>query len=290
MNKVLQVGQLQVFEYQLIHEEHMYDFEVRLVSNGADEMLALQRNITEQKKIERRKNEFISVVSHELRTPLTSIHGSLGVLVGGVAGEVSAPVKTMLELAYRNSQRLIRLINDILDIEKLTFSGLELKLQPLELLAVLQEAVTDCQPYARQFGVRFILEEQKELLPKLIVQADRERLIQVLDNLLSNAAKFSPPAGMVEVSAFLAQQGKLVRVTVSDHGSGIPLEFQKHIFEKFTQADASDKRYKGGTGLGLSIAKALVEKHGGQIGFETAKGQGTTFYFDLPLLSPLLLD
>ncbi len=235
------------------------------------------RDITERKEIERMKNEFVSTVSHELRTPLTSIHGSLGLIIGGAAGELPAQAKGLLDIAYNNSDRLVRLINDILDIEKIESGKMEFHFAPLKLMPLVEEAIEDNRAYAEQFGVKFVLENT---LPDVKVNADSDRLIQVFTNLLSNATKFSPSNGTVEIS--VSRHNKIIRVSITDRGPGIPEEFRSRIFQKFAQADSSDTRQKGGTGLGLSITKAIVEKHDGQIGFETETNVGTTFYFDLP--------
>lgn len=234
-------------------------------------------NLTERKRIDLLKNEFVSTVSHELRTPLTSIRGSLGLLAGGVAGDLPPSAKTMVDIAYKNSERLIRLINDILDIEKIANGKMAFHLKPQDLVALIEQAIEANRPYGAQFGVDFQL---IQALPDVKVLTDSDRLMQVLTNLLSNAAKFSPAGDTVFIS-MLRLPGS-VRVTVTDHGPGIPEEFQQRIFQKFVQADASDTRQKGGTGLGLSIARAIVERLGGKIGFTTAPNQGTTFYFDFP--------
>jgi signal transduction histidine kinase len=243
--------------------------------------ISVARDLTERKKVEQMKNEFISTVSHELRTPVTSIRGSLGLLAGGVAGELTKQARELVDIATSNSERLILLINDILDIEKIESGKMRFNLGPVRLREVLDTALQANRGYAQRFGVELVLAGEA---PDITVTADGDRLLQVLANLLSNAAKFSPAGGKVEVSA--ARRGDGVRVQVRDHGSGIPADFQDKIFGKFSQADSSDTRRLGGTGLGLSIAKAIVEKHGGTIGFETAPGAGTTFHFDLPLAPP----
>lgn len=240
------------------------------------------RDITERTRIERLKDEFVSMVSHELRTPLTSIRGSLGLILGGVAGELPDQARMLLDIAYKNSERLITLINDILDVEKIESGRIDFNLQALELTPLLTQAIATHQTYGEQFQVQFVLTEAVPCQ----VKADPDRLMQVLANLLSNAAKFSPAGSTVEVSAqYLTIDPPWVRVAVRDHGPGIPPEFMSRIFQKFAQADSSNTRQKGGTGLGLSISKAIVERLGGRIGFETAPNEGTTFYFDLPLLT-----
>ncbi len=241
--------------------------------------IGIATDITERKKVERLKAEFISTVSHELRTPLTSIRGSLGLVLGGVAGEIAGQAKELLNVANKNAERLSRLINDILDIEKIESGKMEFKLRCQPLAPLLQQAVESIQDFARQFNVVVTL---SNMAPDKEVNVDGDRFIQVMINLLSNAAKFSPSNSAVAVA--VESRGSMLRISVSDKGKGIPFEFQSRVFEKFAQADSSDSRAKSGTGLGLSITKAIVERLGGVIGFDTREGQGTTFHVDLPAL------
>lgn len=236
------------------------------------------RDITERKIIERMKNEFISTVSHELRTPLTSIRGSLGLIAGGVAGPIPERARHMIDIAYKNSERLIRLINDMLDIEKIESGKMVFHFKPIELMSLIEQAVEANSAYAESYQTRYVI---TQALPGVEINADWDRMMQVMTNLLSNAAKFSTPGTEVEIQVRHVPYG--VRVAVTDHGPGIPEDFRPRIFQKFAQADGSDSRQKGGTGLGLSIVRAIIEKHGGTVGFETALGVGTTFYFDLPI-------
>ena len=240
--------------------------------------VAVVRDITERRKVERMKNEFISTVSHELRTPVTSIRGSLGLLAGGVVGKLPAKARQLVEIANDNSERLIHLINDILDIETMESGKMRFSFRSCSLPALLNAALVSNQGYGEQFGVRFRLEHD---VPEVDVWADPDRIAQVMSNLLSNAAKFSAAGSTVEVGA--TGRGNTIRISVTDHGSGVPEQFHDKIFGKFTQADGSDRRRIGGSGLGLSIAKLIVEQHGGAIGFDSITGQGTTFYFDLPM-------
>lgn len=235
------------------------------------------RDITESKKVERIKSEFVSTVSHELRTPVTSIKGSLGILQSGAFGQMPEKANKMLELATNNCNRLINLINDILNMEKIESGTVAFKMAPLDLNSFIEEAIASCQHYGEDRAVQIQLASGSELSATLI--ADKSRLIQVMANLLSNAVKFSPDNGTVKVGLF--RQNGDIRISVSDDGPGIPVEFQDQLFEKFTQGDASDGRQRGGTGLGLSIAKAIVEMHEGSISFDTEEGKGTTFFICL---------
>ena len=235
------------------------------------------KDITERQKVDRMKNEFVSTVSHELRTPLTSIKGALDLIRGGVSGDLPDKLSSMIDIAYTNTDRLVRLINDILDIEKIESGNMEFRFQPTEIGPLLEQAVQANMAYGVEFEVRFVLED----VPEATVNGDPDRLTQVLTNLLSNAAKFSPAGAEVAITA--ARRNGTVRLSVRDRGPGVPEEHRDRLFEKFTQADSSDARQKGGTGLGLSISKAIVEKHGGTIGFTTALGEGSTFFVDLPV-------
>lgn len=250
---------------------------------------SLGTDITELRRIDRMKTEFVSTVSHELRTPLTSIRGSLGLISGGVAGELPEAMKSLVGIAKSNCERLIRLINDILDSEKIESGKLRLDLQVVDMRQLVQQALAANDGFAGQHGVRLVMRAPET---PLHVRIDSDRMTQVLTNLLSNAVKFSPTGSPVEVR--LSRTAQKVRVEVVDVGPGIPQEFHGRIFQKFSQADSSDTRQKGGTGLGLNISRALVEKMGGTIGFSSKAGVGTNFFFEMPewtnpvpLLKPL---
>jgi len=234
-------------------------------------------DIGERKRVERMKSEFVSTVSHELRTPLTSIMGSLSLLAGGARGPLASEALALVSIARNNSERLVRLINDILDLEKIEAGQMRLELAAHELAPLVEQAVAANRAYAEQHGVTFELAIH---CPGAQARVDADRLMQVMTNLLGNAAKFSPRGAAVEVR--LMRDEKRVRLLVSDRGPGIPASFREKVFAKFSQADSSDTRRKGGTGLGLSISKAIVEAMGGSIGFDTREGAGTTFFFDLP--------
>ncbi len=235
-------------------------------------------DITERKEIERLKNEFIATVSHELRTPLTALVGSLGLLKQLTADKLQPDAAAFLGMALQNSQRLAMLINDILDIEKIESGRAEFRADAIAVGPLLERAAELNAPYADKFGARL---ELSRPLPDVTVTGDEDRLLQVITNLMSNAAKFSPAGGAITVSATVRDGS--VRVAVADRGPGVPEAFRGRIFEKFAQADGSDTRRKGGTGLGLSISRTIVEKLGGTMDYESTPGQGATFYFDLPL-------
>ena len=239
---------------------------------------SIMRDITERKKVDRMKNEFVSTVSHELRTPLTSIRGALGLVGSGSAGELPEKARPLVDIATKNCDRLIRLINDILDIEKIEANKMEFSIRPAKLTPLMIQAVDSNQAYAAEHGAEILLTND---LSDAVVLIDEDRLMQVLTNLLSNAAKYSPQNGTIGISVQGSDTG--VRISVSDQGPGIPEEFHNRLFDKFSQADGSDTRQKGGTGLGLSITRAIVEQMGGQISFTTLQGKGTTFHVDLPL-------
>ena len=277
----IETDTLQLVEYDLPLGDEVRDYEARVTRIRADEVLVIVRDISERKAGDRLKNEFVAMVSHELRTPLTAIRGSLGLIAGGVAGELSPQARAMIDIAYKNSERLVRLINDLLDIEKIESGQMSFQRQPIELGHLLAQTIEANSAYGAHFGVSFVLTPA----PKLQVFADADRLMQVFTNLLSNAAKFSPSGEVVRV--WLGQHAGMVRVGVSDCGPGIPEAFREQIFQKFAQADSSSTRTKGGTGLGLNIARAIVERHGGKVSFETQTGVGTTFFVDLPAWRPI---
>jgi signal transduction histidine kinase len=244
---------------------------------GVVGVIAQGQDITRQMEAEQLKKEFTSTLSHELRTPLTSIIGSLQLINSGVLGEVDKEVAELTGVAERNGQRLLDLINDILDIEKIESGKLTLTPELLTLDELVGESLVLNKGFAERFQVRY--EPRGTLLP-VQVKADRKRLLQVMTNLLSNAAKFSPPGEAVEVS--MEDLGTRVRIGVHDHGPGIPENFRSRIFGRFAQADSSATRQKGGTGLGLAICKRLIELMDGRIGFTDRDGGGTVFFFELP--------
>lgn len=251
-----------------------------MVLNGESLFVGITRDITERTEMDKMKNEFISTVSHELRTPLTSIRGSLGLITGGAVGELPAEANDMLKIASNNTERLLLLINDILDIQKIESGQMAFNFQSVDVMSFLEQSLEENAAYGEQYGVKFVLSNK---INDFQVYGDKDRMMQVMANLLSNAAKFSNENDTVEISV-AHHHGDTIRISVTDHGPGIPQEFQPKLFDKFTQSDSSDTRQKGGTGLGLSITKIIVEKHGGLIDFVSREGIGTTFYIELPAL------
>ncbi|WP_157471697.1 PAS domain S-box protein [Gilvimarinus agarilyticus] len=251
-------------------------------SDGERLYIALMRDITDRKRIERMKNEFIATVSHELRTPLTAISGSLRLLDSGVLAQLPESIKKLVQVAHNNSDRLLALINDLLDIEKLVAGKVRLKLEPLAVVRLLQESIENNASYAEQFNVRLRLDTSSLTLSpeQYLIYADSQRIAQVVTNLISNAAKFSYSGGEVVVQ-MQEQQGELI-ISVVDQGEGVADDFRHQVFEKFSQADSSSTKGKGGTGLGLAISKEIIDKHGGRIGFESKEGHGSRFFFALP--------
>ena len=240
-------------------------------------VVAVVRDISARRRVEEMKEEFVSTVSHELRTPLTSIAGSLGLLAGGAAGPLPEKAARLVGIAHANSQRLVRLINDILDIEKIESGKLTLDLAVIDLGDIADRSVEAMRGLADELGVAITLEPGSPAP----VRGDPDRLIQVVTNLLSNACKFSPTGGTVTIS--VDPLARLARLSVRDQGPGIPEAFRARIFSKFAQADGSGTRAKGGTGLGLAIAREITERHGGRLWFESPPGAGATFHLELPL-------
>lgn len=240
-------------------------------------MVSIIQDISEEMRSDILKRNFVSTVSHELRTPLTAIFGSLGLVTKGALGEIPSEMQRILTIAYNNSERLIMLINDLLDMEKLISGKMSLHCQPAELLQTLNESLEANKSYADKYSVTFRLAS----VEPATVQIDGARFQQIMANLLSNAAKFSQPGGEVIVRARRDKHEAIV--SVQDFGEGIPPAFHPRVFGKFTQADSSDIKHKGGTGLGLAISRELLEKMDGRIWFDSAPGQGSTFHVALPL-------
>jgi signal transduction histidine kinase len=231
---------------------------------------------------ERAKDEFLAVVGHELRTPLTSIRGSLGLLQGGILGTLPKDAASMVGVAVLNTDRLVRLVNDILDIERMAAGRLALEPAPVDAGELVRQSiqVLDASADASDVSLRVAPAPDGETAP-IMVYADADRVVQALVNLLGNAVKFSSAGGVVTVT--VAREDDVALFTVRDGGRGIPADRLESIFERFRQVDASDAREKGGTGLGLPIARAIVDQHGGGMWAESEEGVGSTFRFTLPL-------
>ena len=247
--------------------------------------LAIIRDATERKQVEQMKSEFVSTVSHELRTPLTSIAGSLGLLSGGAAGQLPDRAARLISIAHGNSERLVRLINDILDIEKIESGKMKFDITDIALAPLIEQAIHE---QAASAAAQDVTLAQGPEGSEARVYADADRLMQVLTNLLSNAIKFSPPGGTVRIET--SQLDRRYRISVRDEGPGIPDEFRGRIFSKFAQADSTDTRQKGGTGLGLSIVREIVNRLGGAVSFDSSPGEGTSFHVDIPAAGLANLD
>ena len=237
-----------------------------------------RRAVEEQERMNTAKSEFMATMSHELRTPLTSIRGSLGLIAGGAMGEIQPSIAELIGIAHSNTERLIRLVNNFLDFQKMSDGKMEFRFEELDLASLLEDTVKANRGYAEQFGVDIELtcaEGQK-------VSADSDLLTQAVTNLLSNAIKFSPKGETVQVTSSVRED--TIRIAVIDRGPGIPEEFRPRIFRRFAQAADANSAPTKGSGLGLSIVKLIVEEHGGAVSFDSETGEGTSFYIDLPPL------
>lgn len=237
------------------------------------------RDITERIKVDKMKNEFISTVSHELRTPLTAIKGSLELIISGNLGHLPAKISKLIQIADNNCTRLVNLINDILDLEKITAGKYEFRFEILEINSIISQAIILNQPYADLFDIKIKAIKHVE---ESFVKADKTRLLQVFSNLIANAVKFSNPNGEINITSII--ENDKVKVSVEDYGIGIPEEAKDKLFQSFSQVDSSDTRSRGGTGLGLSICKLILENMEGDINFVSEVGKGSTFFFTLPIM------
>ena len=246
-----------------------------LVASGGRPFFSIfLHDISMRKKVEQMKDEFIATASHELRTPLTSMRVSLSLLAQGAVADLDPEAQELVDIAHRHCERLVRLVNDMLDIQKIEAGGLQLNRARENMMALVEEALAAMRGFGQERQI--VLEcACPGGCEDMSAEVDRDRLLQVLTNLLSNAIKFSPKGSRVVVR--LEQQGEGIRIAVTDQGSGIPLAFRERIFQRFAQAGSA-----GGSGLGLSICKGIVEEHGGAISFSSVEGEGTSFYVDLP--------
>ncbi len=240
------------------------------------------RDMTQRREVDRLKSEFVSVVSHELRTPLTSIRGSLGLLSAGALGELTPAANRMVKIALDSSERLTRLINDILDIERIESGTMPMQMEQHPASALIEAAVNQVQTLANEGAVRLSVGPTRGL-----VWGDSDRIVQTLVNLLGNAIKFSDVQSVVDIQATPEQDG-MIRFSVGDQGRGIPREKLDSVFRRFEQVDSSDAREKGGSGLGLAISRSIVERHGGEIWVDSTVGQGSQFFFTVPAAPTLV--
>ena len=284
MGRIIGTIEVQTYEKAAYHPEHATAMHMaaNLTAVAIENVRLLERESTARASAEesnRLKDEFLATVSHELRTPLTAIYASLDMLHSGMGGELPADARELIGISLKSAERLVRLVNDVLDVEKIESRSMAYHRVPQPLLPLVEQAITATQSYADQYQVEFELNAAAE---SAVVSVDADRIIQVIVNLLSNAAKFSPAGGAV-VHVSVRQLPGAMRVSVKDAGSGIPEAFRDRIFQRFAQVDASDRRQKGGTGLGLNICKSIIEEHQGTIDFVSEAGKGCEFYFDLPL-------
>lgn len=231
-------------------------------------------------KAARHKQELIAMVSHDLRTPLTSVQASLTLLSEGALGDLTPRVNKEVRVAENNTSRLINLINDLLDIERMEAGKLEMYMIEARVDDIFEQAIDTVGKFAEQQGIAIVAADTN-----LTVFADADRIVQVLVNLISNAVKFSPRDTTIRLDAMPLNES-IIEVTVQDHGRGIPLEQQEAVFQRFQQVSAADAKGRKGTGLGLAICKAIIDGHGGRIGVRSAEGQGSTFFFTLPVKRP----
>lgn len=255
--------------------------EVRRRTISGGRFILTARDVTDDRQIARLKDELVSTVSHELRTPLTAISGALGLMASGAAGELPDRAARLVNVGYRNADRLANLVNDLLDMDKLQSGKVDFHFEPGDLSALLADAVEQNQPFAERFKVTLDL-----AMPDQPVAArfDHARLHQVIANLLSNAAKFSPEGETVRVTLSLADSA--ARIAVADRGPGVSPEFRARLFDRFAQEEGAHQQKHAGTGLGLAISQAIAQAHGGEITLDPALGQGAIFYLTLPLSRP----
>ncbi|MFN3791032.1 ATP-binding protein [Massilia sp.] len=282
-----QTGRLAMLEQRLERtvidrqgREFTIEMTAALAGRGEEAFFSVfLHDISERKRVEQMKNEFISTVSHELRTPLTSIQASLAMLADGMAGELPPDALRLTTIASQSSERLVRMVNDLLDIQKIEAGQMHFEARAQPLLPVAERALAAMEGHARKAGV-LLRHDWDAGAAGIAASIDADRMEQVLTNLLSNAIKFTPAGKTVTLG--LARTPGKARLLVLDEGPGIAPEFQQRVFQRFAQADGADSRTRGGTGLGLAISKAIIEEHGGTIGFTTAPGRGTRFVVELP--------
>lgn len=272
-------GCREIVSIEVMHPKGPVEISTRLQerADGRAVFVSVLRDTSWRKEIESAKVSSISTVSHELRAPLTSILGSLRLLRGGAVGQIDEQAASVVDIAQRNGKRLLSVVNDILDIEKIHANQMDFKMEDVELVGLLNEAIEMNRGYATEHGIGL---KTRFDMDRAVIQGDANRLMQVLTNLLSNAVKFSPDAGVVELSASHTERG--LRVSVRDTGPGIPPSDQKKLFKMFAQLNPVDGRRRDGTGLGLAIVKSILKRHQFRVGVNSKVGEGSEFYFDIP--------
>lgn len=276
----LQRSSLDTIVFELTDDDTPTELTLKLIRHDgeAESFMAILRDVSSRVSEAKAQADYVATLSHEMRTPLTSIKGAVELVASGKMGDLSGGAAATLGVAQRNVDRLLRLTNDILDLEKMDAGKMRCDLEPMALADLVQDAVQDILGYARQFDVTVLvdlIESDSQVL------ADRARLLQVMANLLSNAIKHSEPQGQVLVRVENLEND--LRVAVVDRGPGIPADLRSDLFVPYHQGPQVQRKVAS-TGLGLSIAKRIVEAHSGAIGFDTEPGRGTTFYFDIPKL------
>lgn len=275
------------FIHEVCHNDAFFDVQVQPSSeNGdSDRLFVLFHEITQRREAERNKQELVSTVSHELRSPMTAIKGAMGLLLAGSAGEIPEKAHSMIQIAQRNADRLILIVNDILDLDKIADGELAFDNSEVRVGEIIEMAVEGIAGFRDRFDVKVVTEINA---PDAISWIDPNRMVQVLVNLLSNAIKFSPAGGTVTIA--LSQHAGFNQISVADMGEGIPKDEQALLFQRFVQIGAKNRATTGGTGLGLSIVQAILDKQGCKINFESEVGGGTTFFVDIPVYDGLELS
>ncbi|TGK82323.1 PAS domain S-box protein [Leptospira noumeaensis] len=280
LEQVLETGGTKTYEYSIEDYDGKKYFEARFTKTGEDDVLTIVRNITERKKAEALKNEFISLVSHELRTPLTSIKGSIDLLLAGVAGELSNQTKSLLNICRKNTQRLVRFVTDLLDIEALDSGNINFKFRTYRLEEILQSSVDGMRTFAEQYHVLLNYDQN---FPSTSVFVDEDRLNHCITNLISNAVKYTPKFSEVYIT--VVPSDTHAQILIKDNGPGIDPNFAPRLFHRFAQGAPPKDKLVGGSGLGLSITKGFVEAMKGKI-FFTSDDKGTVFTIEFPIIKP----
>lgn len=275
----LRSGEMQQLGYVVELGDRSVEIALQYVINrdGRAQFVAFANDVSERLELQKAKDEFIATVSHELRSPLTSIKGGLGLVLSGATGDLSEKSRSLLEIAHRNSDRLVHIVNDFLDLEKIASGEMAFNVVETDLSALLWDAATANEAFCAQYMVKIRAEG---IDTPQYGSCDPDRMFQVLNNLLSNAAKFSEPGSEIILKLDKDPDGSII--SVRDFGAGIPLDAQEKIFDRFAQVKGSNRKIQGGTGLGLAIVRSIVEKHGGTVTLESALGEGATFTVRLP--------